>query len=165
VLQAPGGKQSFSFMNNDFETDFENANRTKNGQKITSAVDVGRTRESSGKSIDPARLKQMSLPDLRILCRSNNVQPAGSKETLVDRLSEMIKAGAVISEKISNEPEKPRGRNDCNVSLSMNQQPLQNSDLNNNYARSASQNVGNFLTGRNSSRVLAPPGGASSGLW
>ena len=31
----------------------------------------------------------------------------------------------------------------------------------NNYYRSEGQNVGNFLTDRNSSRVLAPPGGAS----
>lgn len=33
----------------------------------------------------------------------------------------------------------------------------------NNYVRpSGSQNVGNMITGRNSSRVLAPPGGGSS---
>lgn len=31
----------------------------------------------------------------------------------------------------------------------------------NNYHRAEGQNVGNFLTERNSSRVLAPPGGAS----
>lgn len=32
----------------------------------------------------------------------------------------------------------------------------------NNYTRPEGQNVGNFLTDRNSSRVLAPPGGGSS---
>lgn len=32
---------------------------------------------------------------------------------------------------------------------------------NNNYSRPAGQNVGNFLTDRPSSRVLAAPGGAS----
>ena len=32
---------------------------------------------------------------------------------------------------------------------------------NNNYHRPSGQNVGNFLTARNSSRVSAPPGGAS----
>lgn len=32
----------------------------------------------------------------------------------------------------------------------------------NNYSRPEGQNVGNFLTDRNSSRVLAPPGGGSS---
>lgn len=32
----------------------------------------------------------------------------------------------------------------------------------NNYARPGGQNVGNHLTGRNSSRVLAPPGGTSN---
>lgn len=33
---------------------------------------------------------------------------------------------------------------------------------NNNYGRPEGQNVGNFLTDRPSSRVLAPPGGASN---
>ena len=32
---------------------------------------------------------------------------------------------------------------------------------NNNYSRPGGQNVGNFMTARNSSRVSAPPGGAS----
>ncbi len=32
----------------------------------------------------------------------------------------------------------------------------------NNYHRSEGQNVGNFLTDRNSSRVMAPPGGRSN---
>ena len=32
----------------------------------------------------------------------------------------------------------------------------------NNYARPDSQNVGNFMTDRNTSRVLKPPGGGSS---
>lgn len=32
----------------------------------------------------------------------------------------------------------------------------------NNYSRPAGQNVGNFLTDKPSSRVLAPPGGAST---
>jgi hypothetical protein len=33
---------------------------------------------------------------------------------------------------------------------------------NNNYSRPIGQNVGNFITDRSSSRVLAPPGGHSS---
>ena len=36
------------------------------------------------------------------------------------------------------------------------------SSVGNNYGRSEGQNVGNFMTGRNTSRVLAPPGGGSS---
>ena len=36
----------------------------------------------------------------------------------------------------------------------------------NRFANGANQNCGNFLTGRPTSRVLAPPGGKSSGpLW
>ncbi len=34
-------------------------------------------------------------------------------------------------------------------------------EINNNYGRPEGQNVGNFLTDRNSSRVLAPPGESS----
>ena len=33
---------------------------------------------------------------------------------------------------------------------------------NNNYARASGQNVGNFITDKPSSRVLAPPGGKSN---
>lgn len=39
---------------------------------------------------------------------------------------------------------------------------LADGTLRNNYTRPEGQNVGNFLTDRNSSRVLAPPGGGSS---
>ena len=37
----------------------------------------------------------------------------------------------------------------------------QSRGTNNNYARADGQNLGNFITDRNSSRVLAPPGGQS----
>jgi len=37
-----------------------------------------------------------------------------------------------------------------------------NAGHSNNYHRPGGQNVGNFLTDKPSSRVLAPPGGASS---
>ena len=40
--------------------------------------------------------------------------------------------------------------------------PAAHGGHNNNYHRSEGQNVGNFLTDRNSSRVLAPPGGRSN---
>ena len=46
-----------------------------------------------------------------------------------------------------------------NTSLFMGQKGSPNGG--NNYSRPSGQNVGNFLTDRNSSRVLAPPGGAS----
>jgi SPIRAL1-like protein len=56
--------------------------------------------------------------------------------------------------------------NTGNSTTTLNRVPLSNeNNNNNNYVRSNSQNVGNFLTGRNSSRVLAPPGGASSGIF
>lgn len=40
--------------------------------------------------------------------------------------------------------------------------PAEHGSHNNNYHRSEGQNVGNFLTDRTSSRVLAPPGGRSN---
>ena len=42
------------------------------------------------------------------------------------------------------------------------QNEYQQGGNNNNYHRSEGQNVGNFMTDRNSSRVMAPPGGAST---
>lgn len=44
-------------------------------------------------------------------------------------------------------------------------EPLGNAAIgvgNNNYSRPSGQNVGNFLTDKPSSRVLAPPGGGTS---
>jgi SPIRAL1-like protein len=41
----------------------------------------------------------------------------------------------------------------------------QGGQASNNYARPDSQNVGNFMTDRNTSRVLKPPGGGSSSAW
>jgi SPIRAL1-like protein len=112
----------------------------------------------------------MTLPDLRILCRNNNIQPAGSKETLVERLEEMIANGVRVVAVTKN---TAKSIVDGCAALTKNagnthnyRAPLSNDNTNNNhYARSSSQNVGNFLTGRNTSRVLAPPGGASSGIF
>ena len=43
-------------------------------------------------------------------------------------------------------------------SLYMGEKPQEGKPGHNNYGRPEGQNVGNFLTDRNSSRVLAPPG-------
>ena len=42
-----------------------------------------------------------------------------------------------------------------------NSSPTSNRGYYNNYHRPGGQNVGNFITDKSSSRVLAPPGGAS----
>ena len=88
-------------------------------------------------------IKSMMIAELRTLCREHGVSPAGAKPTLVNRLCEAMATGAI---KIMVPNKGTSGV----------------SNVGNNYGRAEGQNVGNFMTGRNSSRVLAPPGGGSS---
>ena len=88
-------------------------------------------------------IRAMLIAELRTICRDNGINPAGAKNTLVDRLCAAVAAGEVKI-MVSNKS--------CAGTVT----------VGNNYGRSAGQNVGNFMTGRNSSRVLAPPGGGSS---
>ena len=88
-------------------------------------------------------IKNMMHADLRTLCRANGLSPAGCKNTLVDRIVEAMNCGRIRV----MVPDKGV----CG-----------GASVGNNYARAEGQNTGNFMTGRNSSRVLAPPGGGSS---
>ena len=88
-------------------------------------------------------VKAMTHGDLRMLCRDHGLSPAGGKETLVERLVDAMHAGQ-IKVIVPN-----KGASGV-------------SSVGNNYGRADGQNVGNFMTGRSSSRVLAPPGGGSS---
>ena len=88
-------------------------------------------------------IKAMLHGDLRALCRAHGLSPAGAKETLVERIVQAMHCGKVRV-MVDN-------KGACGVS-----------SVGNNYGRAEGQNVGNFMTGRNSSRVLAPPGGGSS---
>jgi hypothetical protein len=173
VLQAPGGTQSFTLGEEEEEAYLESSRLA--AQPSFPTVSGRRNEEETSSTIDPSALKSMTLPDLRILCRNNNIQPAGCKETLVERLEEMIARGvSVLAVKTKTTtsslgPPSSSTKNNTNTGNStttLNRVPLSNeNNNNNNYVRSNSQNVGNFLTGRNSSRVLAPPGGASSGIF
>lgn len=173
VLQAPGGTQSFT-LGEEEEEAYLGSSRLA-AQPSFPTVSGRRNEEETSSTIDPSALKSMTLPDLRILCRNNNIQPAGCKETLVERLEEMIARGvSVLAVKTKTTtsslgPPSSSTKNNTNTGNStttLNRVPLSNeNNNNNNYVRSNSQNVGNFLTGRNSSRVLAPPGGASSGIF
>ncbi|CAL6396105.1 unnamed protein product [Bathycoccus prasinos] len=172
VLQAPGGTQSFTLGEEEEEAYLGGSSRLAAQPSFPTVS--GRHNEDEEESIDPSALKSMTLPDLRILCRNNHIQPAGCKETLVERLEEMIARGvSVLAVKTktttsSRGPPSSSTKNNTNTGNStttLNRVPLSNENNNNNYVRSNSQNVGNFLTGRNSSRVLAPPGGASSGIF
>lgn len=88
-------------------------------------------------------IKAMMHQELRELCRAHGLSPAGAKNTLVERVCEAMVTGQ-IKVMVAN-----RGVSGV-------------ATVGNNYNREQGQNVGNFLTGRNSSRVLAPPGGGSS---
>lgn len=88
-------------------------------------------------------IRPMLIAELRQLCREHGLSPAGAKDTLVGRLVEAIAQGRARV-MVPN-----RGASGV-------------SNVGNNYGRAEGQNVGNFMTGRNSSRVLAPPGGGSS---
>ena len=91
-------------------------------------------------------IKAMMLPDLRSLCRAHSLSPAGSRETLVERVCEAIESGAII---VAVPEKRASGI----------------SRLDNNYGRVEGQNVGNFLTDRKTSRVLREPGGGSSFIF
>ncbi|WPT13564.1 Protein SPIRAL1 [Picochlorum sp. SENEW3] len=102
-------------------------------------------------------LKPLLLKDLRIQCRARGLNPGGGRETLFERLKEnMLKTGntELVSEAVGQTAAAVPGET----------QGAQAGDetLKNNYVRPEGQNVGNFITDRPSSRVLAPPGGGSN---
>eukprot|EP00210_Caulerpa_lentillifera_P001705 g1639.t1 len=90
-------------------------------------------------------LKSCPVKDLRIECRNRGISPAGGRETLMERLSSSMAA--------SGETRFGGAVNDGTTNTER---------FVNNYVRPEGQNVGNFITDRKSSRVLAPPGGQSS---
>mmetsp|Transcript_30661 Transcript_30661/g.67918 ORF Transcript_30661/g.67918 Transcript_30661/m.67918 type:complete len:234 (-) Transcript_30661:694-1395(-) len=101
-------------------------------------------------------IRPLLLKDLRVQLRLRGLNPAGGLEPLRERLKEHMLAtgdfslrsedGAVAAPPPYGYEE--RGHIDQN--------------RNNNYARpGGQQNVGNFITDKPSSRVLAPPGGQS----
>ncbi|EFN58381.1 hypothetical protein CHLNCDRAFT_140278 [Chlorella variabilis] len=102
------------------------------------------------------------LKDLRIQCRARGLNPGGSREALMDRMKEhMLQTGNFTlvteynGEIAHGVPREVANRADhaSEGAIGVN---------NNNYSRNEGQNVGNFITDRPSSRVLAPPGGATN---
>ena len=91
-------------------------------------------------------VKAMMLADLRTLCRQNGLSPAGSRDTLIERVCEAIDRG------------------ECEATTTV-KAAGGVSTMDNNYGRSGGQNVGNFLTGRKTSRGLREPGGGSSFIF
>ena len=162
VLAPPGGTQTFT-LGNDDDSNEENNNALPSSLSSSESSSVVVV-------VDPLALKRMPLSELRTLCRRHSLQPAGCKDALVERLEDWMmmmnnnnnnntNTGVEISRDVFDAtraaPGTTRGRENNN----------NNKNNNNSYARATSQNVGNFLTERPTSRVLAPPGGASSGIF
>ena len=160
VLAPPGGTQTFT-LGNDDDSNEENNNALPSS--------LSSSESSSVVVVDPLALKRMPLSELRTLCRRHSLQPAGCKDALVERLEDWMmmmnnnnnnNTGVEISRDVFDATRAaPPG------TTTRGQRENNNNINNNNYARATSQNVGNFLTERPTSRVLAPPGGASSGIF
>ncbi|KAK9916510.1 hypothetical protein WJX75_003536 [Coccomyxa subellipsoidea] len=102
-------------------------------------------------------LKGLLLKDLRIQCRARGVSPAGSRESLIQRIKEhMIETQDYTMKAEGTVPEPAAQTGSGPGAFGVGEGPHGN-----NYGRPEGQNVGNFLTDRPSSRVLAAPGGAS----
>ena len=97
---------------------------------------------------------------------------AGGRETLIERLRDhmmssgdrtLFSEGAIYSgaglETAASKQDDDVSQTDTTSQLSSGDQ---SEALKNNYHRPEGQNVGNFITDRPSSRVLAPPGGGTS---
>lgn len=103
-----------------------------------------------------AFLRPILLKDFRIQLRARGLSPAGNREALAERLKEAMTASGDYTFKTAD------GQIDVTLTEAAfrSQGPLMYQEKN-NYHRPEGQNVGNFLTDRNTSRVLAPPGGGS----
>jgi SPIRAL1-like protein len=103
-------------------------------------------------------LRPLNQKDLRIQCRARGLNPGGSKEAL----AEILKEDMLSSRDFSLKAENGADMVTVNVTAGMaSEDQTDGGKTGNNYSRAGGQNVGNFVTDRNSSRVLAPPGGGS----
>lgn len=103
-------------------------------------------------------LKPVLLKDLRIQCRARGLNPAGGKEQLTERLKEHM----IATNDFTMRTETGEVINSGEVTCGLSTGDVEGGNLRNNYSRPEGQNVGNFISDRPTSRVLAAPGGASS---
>lgn len=114
----------------------------------------------------------MNVKDLRVQCRRAGVSPAGGREALQERLQEAVSHGFQVDVARPGTAEDIQARSQMYAragapeprGIGFGAEVPKGDGFgtnNNNYSRPDSQNVGNFLTDRPSSRVLAPPGGGS----
>eukprot|EP00879_Flechtneria_rotunda_P008641 GHRR01009054.1.p1 GENE.GHRR01009054.1~~GHRR01009054.1.p1 ORF type:complete len:191 (-),score=40.13 GHRR01009054.1:1702-2274(-) len=110
-------------------------------------------------SVDVAKLlKPVLLKDLRIQCRARGLSPAGGKEQLTERLKEDM----IATNDYTMRTETGEVILSADTLAGQSTGDVEGGNARNNYSRPEGQNVGNFLTDRPSSRVLAAPGGGSS---
>lgn len=102
-------------------------------------------------------LRPLLLKDLRVQLRVRGENPAGGLEALRDRLKEHMLKTRDFALKADDGSDLAT----VQVVAGAASAELAGGKLQNNYQRAAGQNVGNFLTDRPSSRVLAAPGGGS----
>eukprot|EP00892_Ulva_mutabilis_P003027 jgi/Ulvmu1/12725/UM095_0029.1 len=146
VLAAPGGKSNFSF--GDYHPP---------GQKPPAAEPIT---ASEPVPVVPARAEELVPPPG---VKSTSVKP--SKASFLDKMTAKIAGCAPPSPKhlevatVATTPTLSPGKENPPEAEA---QAAATGNSNNNYNRPGGQNVGNFLTDRPSSRVLAPPGGGSS---
>eukprot|EP00798_Chlamydomonas_sp_ICE-L_P005972 gene5972-5257_t len=102
-------------------------------------------------------LKPLTVKEFRIQLRARELSPAGGSEQMQERLKDRMLSSGDFALK------NPDGSDMCIVTITagLSTADTVEGHLKNNYTRGAGQNVGNFMTDRNSSRVLAPPGGAT----
>ena len=116
----------------------------------------------------------MNVKDLRVQCRRAGVSPAGGREALQERLQEAVSHGFQVDVARPGTAEDIQARSQMYAragapeprGIGFGAEVPQGDGFgtnNNNYSRPDSQNVGNFLTDRPSSRVLAPPADARLG--
>ena len=108
-----------------------------------------RTTTTTTRKMTGDDVRGMMLKDLRTFCRRHGLNPAGSREALMERAREAIEGGAC------EDVVEDRGASGTVTTR-------EGGERGNNYGRSSGQNVGNFLTERKTSRVLREPGGGSS---
>ena len=172
MLAPPGGTQTFT-LGHDDDVDGPDCNTPRvrpcdfTHEENNNALPSSSESSSVVVDDDPLALKRMPLSELRTLCRRHSLQPAGCKDALVERLEDwmmLMKNNTNTGVETSNVFDATRAA--APGTKTRGQLCENNNNNNNNYARATgSQNVGNFLTERRTSRVLAPPGGASSGIF
>eukprot|EP00197_Chlamydomonas_leiostraca_P015503 CAMPEP_0202867218 /NCGR_PEP_ID=MMETSP1391-20130828/8941_1 /ASSEMBLY_ACC=CAM_ASM_000867 /TAXON_ID=1034604 /ORGANISM="Chlamydomonas leiostraca, Strain SAG 11-49" /LENGTH=187 /DNA_ID=CAMNT_0049547235 /DNA_START=80 /DNA_END=643 /DNA_ORIENTATION=+ len=102
-------------------------------------------------------IRPLLLKDLRIQCRVRGVSPGGGIEQLRQRLKEHMLESNDFAIKDETGADVSSGPSVAGQTT----HDQAAGSLQNNYVRPAGQNVGNFITDRPSSRVLAAPGGKS----